>query len=402
MTRAAPPPRLSTLILLAALSVLPVNIFLPSLANIAEAFEADYGLLSLSLAGYAAASAVLQLVMGPLSDRFGRRPIALMALTVFITASVGCALAADVWTFLTFRLLQATASAGYAVALAAIRDTSDQKQAASTIATVAAAWAVAPMLGPTLGGLLDEAMGWRAIFWGLALAGAAVLALCWFGLGETNRNRSSSLAGQFRNYPSLLIAPRFWAYAGCTAFSVGAFYAFLAGAPLVAATVFGMSPAATGLFMGTITAGFMLGSFLSSRLANRFPLTTTMMVGRVVACGGLALGLLLFLGDVGHVMALFGPCMFVGLGNGLTVPNANAGVLSVQPALAGTASGLAGALSVGGGAALSAFTGAVLTVDNAAYALLGVMLASSLLSLAAAAYARRLEGRPTAQGGSVG
>lgn len=402
MTRAAPPPRLSTLILLAALSVLPVNIFLPSLANIAEAFEADYGLLSLSLAGYAAASAVLQLVMGPLSDRFGRRPIALMALTVFITASVGCALAADVWTFLTFRLLQATASAGYAVALAAIRDTSDQKQAASTIATVAAAWAVAPMLGPTLGGLLDEAMGWRAIFWALALAGAAVLALCWFGLGETNRNRSSSLAGQFRNYPSLLIAPRFWAYAGCTTFSVGAFYAFLAGAPLVAATVFGMSPAATGLFMGTITAGFMLGSFLSSRLANRFPLTTTMMVGRVVACGGLALGLLLFLGDVGHVMALFGPCMFVGLGNGLTVPNANAGVLSVQPALAGTASGLAGALSVGGGAALSAFTGAVLTVDNAAYALLGVMLASSLLSLAAAAYARRLEGRPTAQGGSVG
>lgn len=398
MSRTVSPPSLSTLILLAALSVLPVSIFLPSLANIADTFQADYALVSLSLAGYAATAAVLQLVMGPLSDRFGRRPIALTALAVFVIASIGCALATDVWTFLAFRLLQATITAGYAVALASIRDTSGERQAAGMIGYIATAWAVAPMLGPTLGGLLDEFFGWRAIFWALALAGAAVFSLCWFGLNETNRNRSHSLAQQFRNYPSLLRSRRFWAYASCMAFSVGAFYAFLAGAPLAAAAVFGMSPASTGFFIGTITAGFMLGSFLSGRFAGRFPLTTSLMAGRLIACGGLVVGLLLYLAGVEHVMALFGPCMLVGLGNGLTMPSANAGVLSVQPTLAGTAAGLASALTVGGGAALSTITGAILTADNAVYALLGLMLASSLIGLLAASYARRLEGRSATAG----
>ena len=386
ISAATSPPRLFTLILLAALAVLPVNMFLPSLSNIAQEFQADYALVNLSIAGYAGIAAVLQLIMGPLSDRFGRRPILLAGLAIFILASLGCVLATDIWIFLVFRLLQATIVSGYAVSLAVIRDSSPEQETASLIGYAAMAWAVAPMLGPMFGGLLDELFGWRASFWAFVVFGVAVLALCWVDLSETNKAPSDTIMKQFRTYPELFRSRRFWAYALCMAFSTGAFYAFLGGAPLAAKAVFEMPPATLGFYMGTITAGFVLGSFLSGRYANRYPLTTMMIAGRIVACAGLVVGLALFLAGVVHVMSLFGPCMFVGLGNGLTMPSASAGALSVQPQLAGSASGLAGALTVAGGAVISSITGAVLTEDNSAYALLGVMLLSSLTALFAALY----------------
>lgn len=381
MSLAASPPRLSTLILLAALSILPVNMFLPSLAHIAGDFQVDYALASLAIAGYAVVAAVLQLVMPPLSDRFGRRPLALAGLAVFVVASVGCALAQDIGTFLTFRLLQAVVASGHAMALAAIRDSTDPQQAASRIGYVAMAWSLAPMLGPTFGGLLDELLGWRSIFWVFALAGAAVFVLCLFDLRETNLNRSASLKQQFLNYPALFGSRLFWACALCMTFSVGTFYAFLSGSPLVAAAVFDMSPAVLGFFMGTITGGFMLGSFLSGRYAGRFPLTTNMIFGRIAALAGLATGLALQFAGVGHVMAFFGPCMLVGLGNGITLPSANSRILSVQPGLAGSAAGLAGSMTVAGGAVAASLTGAVMTEESGALILLSTMLVFALASL---------------------
>lgn len=386
ISAATSPPRLLTLVLLSALSVLPVNMFLPSLSNIAEEFQADYTLVNLSIAGFAGTAAVLQLVMGPLSDRFGRRPILLAGLVIFVLASLGCVLATGIWAFLFFRMLQGAVISGYVVSLAIIRDTSRAQEAASLIGYVAMAWAVAPMLGPMSGGMLDELFGWRASFWAFVVLGLAVLALCWVDLGETNKAPSDTIMKQFRSYPELFRSRRFWAYALCMAFSTGAFYAFLGGAPLAAKTVFDMSPATLGFYMGTITAGFVLGSFLSGRYASRYPLTTMMIAGRIVACTGLVVGLLLFLAGAVHVISLFGPCVFVGLGNGLTMPSSSAGALSVRPKLAGSASGLAGALTVAGGAVISSITGAILTEDNSVYALLGVMLVSSLTALFAALY----------------
>jgi len=191
---------------------------------------------------------------------------------------------------------------------------------------------------------------------------------------------------QFATYPELLRSRRFWAYALCMAFSTGAFYAFLGGAPMVAKTVFEMSPATLGFYMGTMTAGFMLGSFLSGRYASRYQLTTMMIAGRIVACTALVMGLLLFLAGAVHAISLFGACVFVGLGNGLTMPSSSAGALSVRPKLAGSAAGLAGSLTVAGGAVISSITGAILTEENGAYAVLEVMLFSSLTALFAAVY----------------
>jgi DHA1 family bicyclomycin/chloramphenicol resistance-like MFS transporter len=384
-------PRLSTLILLSALGILPINIFLPSLTNMAAEFGVDYGVVALALAAYAAVSACLQIIMGPLSDRFGRRPVILWGLAIFVIATIGCVVAPDVWTFLACRMIQAVIAPTYAVSLAVIRDTTSKEEAASKIGYVAMAWAVAPMLGPSLGGLLDDAFGWRASFWFLTIFGIAVFALCWMDLRETNHSTSNTMAEQFRACPELLGSRRFWAYTLCMAFSVGAFYAFLAGAPLAASSAFDLSPAMLGLYMGSITGGFMFGSFLSGRFASRFQLTTTLIAGRIVACVGLLLGLILYVTGVDHVLALFGPCMFVGVSNGLTMPIANSGAISVRPKLTGGAAGLAAAISVAGGATMASLAGAVLTEENSRYALLLVMLSSAAIALAAALSARHLE-----------
>ncbi|WP_193100364.1 MFS transporter [Burkholderia sp. Z1] len=386
-------PRHATLILLCAFSVLPLSLFLPSLPAIARDLHADYALVALSLGGYAAVAASLEFVMGPLSDRFGRRPIVLTSVGVFALGSLGCAMATDIRVFLACRVMQAAITSVYPVSMATIRDAGGGSRAASRIGYAAMAAAFAPMLGPTLGGVLDQSVGWRASFWLLGAAGIALFGWCVFDLVETHTNRSSSLGRQLRAYPALLRARRFWAYALCMAFSTGSFYAFLAGAPLAAKTVFGIAPAEIGFYMGTITAGFVCGSFLAARYARRFALATTILCGRVVACAGPLIALALVSGGATHPIAWFGPCVLVGIGNGLSNPGAHAGAVSVRPDLAGSASGLAGAMTIAGGAALSSLTGAVLTAGNAGFAPLAMMLLSAAIALVAAVCVRVFDAR---------
>ena len=391
MYSAKSPPHLATLILLTAFSTLSLNMFLPSLAHIAEDLEADYGTVSLAVAGYLAVTAVIQLIVGPLSDRIGRRPVLLGAVALFTVASVLCALAQDVWSFLAFRMLQGGMIAGYALSLAIVRDTTPERKAAGVIGYISMAMAVAPMLGPMLGGVLDTAFGWRANFWFYAASGLVLLILCWVDLGETgaaaDEDAGPAPSGRGRG---LLREPLFWAYALCSTFSTGAFYVFLTGAPLVAANQFGVGTAELGVFIGTITGGFMVGSLIAGRLAPRYAPTTTMLAGRIVACAGLAAGLAAVLAGAASPGVFFGSTVFVGLGNGITMPGSNAGAMSVRPRLAGSAAGLSGAMIVAGGAVLTTLTGRILPEEAPAAALLGVMLMASAAGLAAALWARRL------------
>jgi Bcr/CflA subfamily drug resistance transporter len=386
-------PRLLTLILLAALSTLSLNLFLPSLTNIARDFEADYALVSLSIAGYLATTAVLQLVIGPMSDRFGRRPVLLCALSIFVIGSLGCLLARDIYSFLLFRALQAAVISGWVLSMAMIRDTRSEGEAASLIGYVAMSMAIAPMLGPMIGGLLDELFGWRSSFLLYSVFGTALLLLCWRDLAETNRSPSATFAVQFQVYPQLLGSRRFWGYALCGLFSTGAFYVFLAGVPLVAARQFSISPGQLGFYMGTITAGFAVGSFVAGRYSQRHALTTMMIAGRLIACGGLAMGLVLFLLGYAHGLTLFLATVFAGVGNGVSMPSANTGAISIRPGLAGSAAGLVGASTVAGGALLTSFTGYLLEDGNAAIRLLWIMLCCAVLALAAALYVLLIDRR---------
>ena len=215
--------------------------------------------MALSIGGYLGVTAALQLVVGPLSDRHGRRPVLLGSLALFVLASVGCALATDIRTLLAFRMLQGAVIGGAVISRAVVRDMMPPREAAGLLGTIAMAMAVAPMLAPVLGGALDQAFGWRASFWAFAAFGGALLAWCWTDLGETNASPSATFGAQLRAYPELVRSRRFWGFSLCMTFSIGAFYVFLSGAPLVAGRLFGLSPAQVGALLGSITAGFAPG-----------------------------------------------------------------------------------------------------------------------------------------------
>lgn len=382
------PPRFLTLVLLAALSVLSLNMFLPSLASIAAEFGVSYALVSLAMSGYLAITAVVQIIVGPLSDRYGRRPLLLASLGVFTLASVGCVLANDIRVFLGFRVLQAAIVSTWGLSMAMIRDSHPQQKAASLMGYVSMAMAVGPMIGPMIGGGLDALFGWRANFMLFAASGVALLGFCWIDVAETNKTPSTTFASQFRAYPALLGSGAFWAYSLCMTFSVGTFYTFLAGAPLVAEAALGLSSATLGFFMGSTTAGFGLGSFLAGRYAKHFAPSTMMITGRGVASGGLAVGLGFILAGFINPLSLFGSAVFVGIGNGITMPSASAGAMSIRPDLAGSASGLAGALTVAGGALLTWVTGNVISAELGIYQLPSIMLGTTLLGLLCAVYLR--------------
>ncbi len=383
------PPRLITLTLLSALSALTLNAIVPSLPAMSRDLAARESVVALAISGYMLVSALVQLTLGPVSDRIGRRPVVLWALAVYVVASAGCLLAQDIATLLVFRALQGVVVAGVVISSAVIRDQHSARESAGKLGAISSAMAVAPMLGPLLGGLLDAALGWRAIFAVYTVFGAAVLALAWADLGETRR--PGLPPPRLADWAALLASPHYWAYALCTAFSVGAFFVFVTGVPYVATASWGLTPALVGLGVGSITGGFMLGATITARLAPRSRLAHLIVAGRVVPTVALLVALALFAAGVSHPAALFGLTIFVGVGNGLTVANANAGAISVRPDLAGTAAGLSGALTVSLGALLSWLTAYFIERDAVPATLVTLMLACVLLSLAAGLVAIRMD-----------
>jgi len=387
------PPHMFTLVMLAGLSALNMSLFLPSLNTIAAEYGVDYSVMQLAVSGYFAATAIMQIIVGPISDRFGRRPVVLVGFAIFTVASAGAALAPSGAAFLGLRLVQATVATGMVLSRAVVRDLVSQDKAASMIGYVTLGMSIMPMIGPFIGGTVDEFLGWRANFWLLTLMGFLMVVLVWADQGETVRDRGLPFREQVKQYPALLASPRFWGYVMCTAFAAGAYYALLGGASLVASGVFGLSPLQTGLALGSPTVGYAVGNYISGRYSVRFGVNRMTLVGTGIASAGLAVSLAISLLGYESALLFFGFCIFLGLGNGLTMPNATAGMLSVRPHLAGTASGLGGAIMVTGGAALSAMAGASLSPEAGSLPLQAIMFGSSVLSGIAIALVIRREKR---------
>ena len=192
------PPKVITLVLLAGLSALTMNIFLPSLPGMAKWFEVPYALMQLSVALYLALSAALQIVIGPISDRYGRRKVVLGALILFLIATVGTLVAPNAETFLFFRMAQAVVAAGMVLSRAIVRDMVADAEAASMIGYVTMGMSLVPMIGPVVGGLLDEAFGWQANFGLLLGLGVLVLILVLRDQGETAAPNTLSFGAQLR------------------------------------------------------------------------------------------------------------------------------------------------------------------------------------------------------------
>lgn len=393
--RPTPPPR-HVLVLLAAVSVLPVTAHLPALPKIAAAFDTSFALVNLSIAGYAIATVTAEAVSGPLSDRYGRRPVVLVSLTVFTLASLGCALATTIEVFLVCRMSQAAVAACFSVAMVALKETSDGGDTVRNIGLAGMGWALAPMLGTTLGGTLDDLLGWRSIFLALAAVGGGVLLLSVRHMRETSVSANAPREGLGPGFWRVLRSPRYWAYSLCMACSTGTLYVFLGGAPLVMERQFGGSGGALGLYMALVPAGFALGSYLVGTLGTRMPRGRLLVLARALTCVGLVAGLAVAVSWDIRPLVLFTACAFVGVGNGLTTPVVNTGVMSEHDDLAGTAVGLSAATSIGGGALISSAFGPALADTDSAEGLLLLLSVPAALALGAALLAARVDRTPVA------
>lgn len=368
-----------------------MNILAASLPALTDHFQTRYEVMQLTITGYLFMTGFVQLLAGPLSDRYGRRPIILGALIVLIIASIGATWTTDPTTFLFMRGLQAVSATGIVLSRTVVRDMYGPARSASMIGYVTMGMALAPMVAPALGGFLDEHFGWQANFYFLTAMGLVVLAFAWRDLSETNGHRSHSILSQWKKYPTLMRSQRFWGYAVTSALSTGTFFAYLSAGPLIGETVFDLSPSQVGLFFGLTPLGYILGNGISGRYAARAGLNKMILTGASLLAVSLTLGLLVQLAGAQHPLAFYTFMFFVGFSNGLVLPSTNVGMMSINPELAGSASGLGGALMTFFGAAVSAAAVAAVVKFSSPAALLLCMSASAITALIVAVLTVRRE-----------
>jgi DHA1 family bicyclomycin/chloramphenicol resistance-like MFS transporter len=386
-------PSVVILIAMSAIGPMALNIFMPSMPGLARHFQVDYGLVQLTLTFYLIGLGLAQLVYGPLSDRYGRRPVLLWGLGIFCVGSLLCALAPSIEMLMIGRAFQAVGGcSGLVLGRAIIRDLYDRDRSAAMIGYVTMAMSLAPMFSPALGGYLDTLFGWRASFAFCALAGVIVLACVILTLPETlaEPGLGEGIGAMLRGYASLLRSPAFCGYALQTAFTSGMFFAFIAGAPFVVVTVMGQPPSSYGLWFMIVSVGYFAGNFCTGRFAVRLGVDRMIAIGAVIGLFGiLALAAIGWLGLL-TLPGLFLPMAVVALSNGLTLPNGTAGAVSVNPRAAGAAAGLSGALQMLVGAGAAVLVGYGQDLDPSQYPMIWTMLGSGLLAVLAFAVAAKI------------
>lgn len=392
-SRARRLPSVVILVAMSAIGPMALNIFMPSMPGLARHFRVDYGLVQLTLTFYLIGLGLAQLVYGPLSDRYGRRPVLLWGLGIFCVGSLLCALAPSIEMLMIGRAFQAVGGcSGLVLGRAIIRDLYDRDRSAAMIGYVTMAMSLAPMFSPALGGYLDTLFGWRASFAFCALAGVIVLACVIFTLPETlvEPGLGEGIGAMLRAYGSLLRSPAFCGYALQTAFTSGMFFAFIAGAPFVVVTVMGEPPSSYGLWFMIVSVGYFAGNFCTGRFAVRLGVDRMIGIGAVIGLFGiLALAAIGWLGLL-TLPGLFLPMAVVALSNGLTLPNGTAGAVSVNPRAAGAAAGLSGALQMLVGAGAAVLVGYGQDLDPSQYPMIWTMLGSGLLAALAFAVAAKI------------
>jgi DHA1 family bicyclomycin/chloramphenicol resistance-like MFS transporter len=378
-------PALLVLVAISTLQPIALNMLAPATPALARAFATSYATIQLTLTLFLVAVALTQLVVGPLSDRFGRRPCVLAGTAVFALGSALGAMAESAGMLLFARVLEgAGAGTSFALARAIIRDTATRDEAASQIATVTTVMVVAPMIAPYLGGHVETAFGWRMIFWALAAAGTAVLALVALHLPETapNRGARTALAGIFRAFPELARDRGFIVNVIAVSTTSAAFFAFIAAAPFIVVETMGRGSDVYGAYFILNALGYMAGNFAMSRLVIRHGTTRLVRLGLLLSFAAMSAALAISLTDWWTPLTLFLPLAVNAFGNGLTIPGATAAALSAKPELAGSAAGLMGALQLGSGALATVVVGALVALwPQSLMAAMWLMLVVAIFSL---------------------
>jgi MFS transporter, DHA1 family, multidrug resistance protein len=354
---------IGTLAAVTAAGPFAMQIFLPALPAIAHAFEVPTARAQLTLSLSMVAIALATLIYGPLSDRYGRRPVLLSGLAIFVAGSVGCVLAPSVDLLIAARVVQAAGgAAGLVLARAIARDLYGTERSARVIAQLTLIMVLAPMVAPGIGGVISDLAGWRPIFVVVALAGLVVFVCAHRVIAESHVDRryAEPPLDVAVGFGALLRSPRFCLLAAYPAFSSMVFFSFISGAPYVMVDLLGRPATEYGVLFVLVAAGFMLGNFIAVRVGERFGLLRMMIVGMWIAALGVSTCAVFVAMDMLNPLTLFLPIMFAQMGQGMGMPSAQAAAINVVPYRAGTASALVGFVQMMLAAAASQAVGMLL------------------------------------------
>ena len=341
-----------------AIGGVSTNIYVPTLPAIAVDLRTSAEMVQLTLMVYFGGVALAQLVYGPLSDRYGRRPVLFAGLAIYLIASVACALAPDIEALIAARFFQAVgACVGQVIGRAVVRDLFDRNETARAMANITFAIAIAPAIAPVLGAYVHLWAGWRMNFYVVAIFGLIVALIAFRALPETLPKRSPAAASGMRvtaaAYWKLSRSAAFMGYTLSSTFIFATLFAFVAVAPFIVIDMLGETAQAYSLYSLITVVGFAAGSYGAGRLTPRLGIDQTIVIGLIVVMAA-AFGMYGWaIWGTLTILSIIVPMMFVVLGMGLVFPNATAGALSIHPEIAGTASALLGFLQmVGAGFAI--------------------------------------------------
>jgi DHA1 family bicyclomycin/chloramphenicol resistance-like MFS transporter len=354
---------------LSSFGPLTMSIYTPVMPLIGSDLAAGADAVKFTLTTYMLGFAVGQLFYGPLSDRFGRRPVVLFGVAFFTLTSIGCAFAPSIAGLIGLRILQGLgAASGAVLGRALTRDAYDYKEMPVVMSWIALAMNVSPALAPSLGGFLGEHYGWRSTFWLVGGFGALLLLCLALFLGETNRFRSDKidLGSLTRGSGEMLRDRRFLGYVLTLGFAFGINFGMLAGTPFILQDKLGFSPREFGLIVLVSVAGFASGNFANNRLVGRVsPIAILRLAGWFHIVALTTMGAL-SLSGVATWWAIVLPHTVLSFGSGMIGPNASAGAVGLYPKLAGTASSWVGLAQMGMGA-MGTVTVALLTTMDSRY-----------------------------------
>ena len=352
-------------VLLGALIALPAlgtDFFVPALPALAESLSVDAGAAQLTLTTYFVGLAAGQLMWGPLSDRYGRKPVLFAGLAIMLGSSLAALLAESLASLSAARLAQGLGmSSGAVIGRSVVRDLYVHEQAARMLAAMMIVFSIVPITAPLAGALLAGSVGWRSIFAAMAAVGAVLLACVAFGLAETApaERRSAHPAAIARTFAHILGEPRFVApFLLLLCCHVG-ILAWVSNSALTLIRGMGVSPPAYGLMFAFVATGQIVGAAAGARLVLRLGSARVMRLGTLLllAAGGAAAALAW--AGVAHWTAVVAPFALFLFGSALLIPAATAAALTPFPAAAGSASSLMGAIGFAAGALVSTLLGAL-------------------------------------------
>ena len=359
-----------------------MQILLPALPVIQDDFSVSNDVAQLTLSLSMFSIAIGTLVYGPLSDKYGRKPIMLLGILITIVGSFFCYLADSITLLIIGRIIQAFGGAvGLVLARAIVRDVYSAEEAARVIATLVMVMVVIPMLSPALGGELMARFGWESVFLIVASGSLIIFVLLIMGQPETLASPVpfEGIGSMLRTYASLFKSRAFCGYAFCITFVSVVFFSFISAAPEIMVSVMNRPPTEYGYYFVMIPLGFMAGNYVARHYGNSVSINAMIASGATIAIIGIGIAIILGLAGVSHPLSLFIPVSIAVFGNGITLPNAQAAAINEFPQYAGSASGLTGFLQMAVSAVAAQLVAFIF--NGTAYPLLIMMLLASVLSL---------------------